>query len=95
MNNLKLRALDESELDSKRPKQEWLQVHLAPDFPVHLRFQANYENGHIDVMSRNLLAFGISSFRLQPEDVTSALLDDLGRVLLSRADELPSALLPL
>lgn len=95
LNNLKLRALDESELDSKRPKQEWLQVHLAPDFPVHLRFQANYENGHIDVMSRNLLAFGISSFRLQPEDVTSALLDDLGRVLLSRADELPSALLPL
>ncbi|TAJ79479.1 MAG: hypothetical protein EPO42_06050 [Gallionellaceae bacterium] len=95
LNNLKLRPIDESELDGKRPKQEWLQVRLAPDFPVHLRFLANYDKGHIDVLSRNLLAFGISSFRLQAEDVTSALLDDLGRVLLSRADKLPAALLPL
>lgn len=95
LNNLKLKALDESELDSKRPKQEWLQVRLAPEFPVHLRFQANYDKGHIDVMSRNLLAFGISAYKLQPEEVTSAMLDDLGRVLLSRADKLPSALLPL
>lgn len=95
LSSLKLKALDESELDSKRPKQEWLQVRLAPEFPVHLRFQANYDKGHIDVMSRNLLAFGISAFKLQPEDVTSALLDDLGRILLSRADKLPSALIPL
>ncbi len=95
LNSLKLKALDESELDSKRPKQEWLQVRLAPEFPVHLRFQANYDKGHIDVMSRNLLAFGINAFKLQPEDVTSALLDDLGRILLSRADKLPSALIPL
>jgi hypothetical protein len=95
LNNLKLRALDEAELDSKRPKQEWLQVRLAPEFPVHLRFLANYDKGHIDVLSRNLLAFGIKSFRLQAEDVTSALLDDLGRVLLSRSDTLPSALQPL
>lgn len=95
LSSLKLKALDESELDSKRPKQEWLQVRLAPEFPVHLRFQANYDKGHIDVMSRNLLAFGISAFKLQPEDVTSALLDDLGRILLSRVDTLPSALIPL
>lgn len=95
LNNLKLRAIDESELDSKRPKQEWLQVRLAQDFPVHLRFLANYDKGHIDILSRNLLAFGIKSFRLQPEDVTSAMLDDLGRVLLSRADTLPPSLQPL
>ncbi len=95
LNNLKLRPIDESELDSKRPKQEWLQVRLAPELPVHIRFLANYDKGHIDVLSRNLLAFGISSFRLQTEDVTSALLDDLGRVLLSRADTLPDALRPL
>jgi len=95
LNSLKLKILDEAELDSKRPKQEWLQVHLAPQLPVHLRFLANYEKGHIDILSRNLLSFGISSFRLQPEDVNSAMLDDLGRVLLSRADKLPAALKPL
>lgn len=95
LGSLNLKVMDEAELDSKRPKQEWLQVRLAPDFPVHLRFLANYDKGHIDVLSRNLLAFGISSFRLQPEDVTSAMLDDLGRVLLSRADKLPAALQPL
>jgi hypothetical protein len=95
LNNLKLQAIDEAELDSKRPKQEWLQVRLAPEFPVHLRFLANYDKGHIDVLSRNLLAFGIKSFRLQAEDVTSAMLDDLGRVLLSRTDSLPPSLQPL
>ena len=95
LNNLKLRAIDESELDSKRPKQEWLQVRLAAELPVQLRFLANYDKGHIDVLSRNLLAFGISSFRLQAEEVTSALLDDLGRVLLSRSEQLPAALKPL
>lgn len=95
LNNLKLQPLDEAELDSKRPKQEWLQVRLSPEFPVHLRFLANYDKGHIDVLSRNLLAFGIKSFRLQADDVTSAMLDDLGRVLLSRSDTLPAALQPL
>jgi len=95
LNSLKLKVLDEAELDGKRPKQEWLQVHLAPQLPVHLRFLANYDKGHIDILSRNLLSFGISSFRLQPEDVSSAMLDDLGRVLLSRADKLPAALMPL
>lgn len=95
LGSLKLHPIDESELDSKRPKQEWLQVRLAPELPVHLRFLANYDKGHIDVLSRNLLAFGISSFRLQAEDVTSALLDDMGRILLSRSDTLPAALRPL
>lgn len=95
LNTLKLKALDESELDSKRPKQEWLQVRLAPEFPVHIKFQANYDRGHIEIISRNLLSFGISSFKLKPEDVTPALLDDLGRVLLGRTDKLPPALLNL
>ncbi len=93
LNNLKLKVIDDSELDSNRPKQEWLQVHLAPELPVHLRFQANYDKGQIDVLSRNLLAFGIKSFSLQPEYVNSELLDDIGRVLLSRSDELPAALI--
>jgi hypothetical protein len=95
LGNLKLRPLDEEELDSKRPKQEWLQVRLAPELPVHMRFLANYDKGHIDVLSRNLLTFGISSFRLQAEDITSAMLDDLGRLLLSRTDKLPAAFQPL
>ncbi len=95
LSSLNLKVIDDTELDGKRPKQEWLQVHLSPDLPVYLRFQANYDRGHIDILSRNLLAFGISSFRLKIEDVTSALLDDIGRVLLSRTDKLPDALVPI
>lgn len=95
LGSLNLKVIDDTELDGKRPKQEWLQVHLSPDLPVYLRFQANYDKGHIDVLSRNLIAFGISSFRLKVEDITSTLLDDIGRVLLSRTDKLPDALVPI
>ena len=41
LENLRLGILDKAELDGKRPKQEWLQVHLSPDLPVYLKFQAN------------------------------------------------------
>jgi hypothetical protein len=92
LGNLKLKVLDDTELDSQRPKQEWLQVHLSPDLPVQVRFLANYDKGHIDILSRNLIAFGISSFRLLPEDVSSNVLDDIARVLLGRSDMLPAAL---
>ena len=95
LENLRLIPLDKSELDGKRPKQEWLQVHLSQDLPVHLRFQANYEKGHIDVLSLNLLSFGIMTFKLNEEDVRAPLLDEIGRVLLSRGDELPKALQPV
>lgn len=93
--SLKLRVVDESELDSKRPKQEWLQVRLAPDFPVYLRFIANYDKGHIDILSRNLLEFGISSFRIEAEEINTPLLEDLGRVLLGQTEKLPPHLRPL
>jgi len=94
LENLRLGVLDKAELDGKRPKQEWLQVHLSQDLPVFLRFQANYDQGHIDVVSLNLISFGISSFRLNEEDVRAPLLDEIGRVLLSRTDKLPSELKP-
>lgn len=95
LGSLKLRVIDETELDSKRPKQEWLKVRLAADFPVYLRFIANYDKGHIDILSRNLLEFGISSFRITPEEINTLLLEDLGRVLLGRTDKLPPPLQPL
>jgi hypothetical protein len=94
LENLRLGILDKAELDGKRPKQEWLQVHLSPDLPVFLKFQANYEQGYIDVLSLNLLSFGISSFRLNEDDVRAPLLDDLGRVLLGRTDKLPDEFKP-
>jgi hypothetical protein len=94
ISNLNLKVIDESEFDEKRLKQEWLQVHLSSDLPVYLRLQGNYEKGHIDVLSRNLIAFGISSFQLKAEDVDSILLDDIGRILLGRSDKIPDALLP-
>lgn len=95
ISSLNLGIIDESELDGKRPKQEWLQVHLSSDLPVYLRFQANYDKGYIDVLSRNLIAFGISSFRLKAEDINSTILDDIGRVLLGRSDKLPDALISI
>ena len=95
LENLRLAPLDKSQLDGKRPKQEWLQVQLSQDLPVHIRFQANYEKGEIDVLTLNLLSFGIMTFRLNEEDVRAPLLDEIGRVLLSRSDELPKALQPV
>jgi serine/threonine protein kinase len=87
-----LRPLDDLEEIRKRPKQEWLEARLAPDFPVQIRFQGNYDKGCIDVTGRNIGAFGATAFQLKPEDVTPKLLDDLGLFLLGRTGKLPAAL---
>ena len=93
LHSLRLRVLDELDLDIKKTKQEWLQVRLAPDFPVQIKFQGNYDEYYIDVLSRNIETFGIAVFRLKPEAVTPGMLDDLGSFLIGRKDRLPTALL--
>lgn len=90
LHTLNLRALDESVFDS-RTEQELVEVQLAPDFPVQIRFQGNYKEQCIDVLSRNLEGFYISAFILEKDQVNQALLDGLGRFLLSRIDVLPEA----
>ncbi len=45
--------------------------------------------GLAEINGRNFDNFGMSNFRLKPEDVSSELLDDLGRFLIGRANELP------
>ena len=67
-------------------------MHLAPDFPVQLQFRGSYGEDCIDVHAVNLEAFGDINFKLKVEDVTSALLDDLGLFLLGSTDKLPEAL---
>ncbi len=92
LHHLRLRVIDDLETANKKPKQEWLEAQLAPDFPMQVRFQGNYNESNIDVMCRNLEAFGIAAYKLAPDDVTPAFLDDFGLFLLGRSDKLPAQL---
>jgi len=89
---LRLNALDDLHEISKRPSQEWLEARLAPEFPVQINFTGNYGQGRIDVAALNLESLGHASFRLWPEDVSPAMLDELGLFLLGRSNKLPAAL---
>lgn len=87
-----LRSLGDLDELSRNKQQETIQVHLAPDFFVRIRFQGNYDGDRIDVRCNNLEGFGAVAFKLAPESVTSNLLDETGRFLIGRSDNLPAAL---
>lgn len=86
---LRLRVIDDMETVDKKPKQEWLEAKLAADFPVQIRFQGNYSESNIRVICLNLGAFGVATYKLEPDDVTPEFLDNLGLFLLGRSDNLP------
>lgn len=92
LQKIKVRALTDLELGGKRPRQEWMEVMLAQDFPVQLKFKGNYEADRIDVHALNLEALGTAAFTLELADVTQALMDGLGLFLLARTEQLPEAL---
>ena len=92
LNVLKLRVIDDNEAVNKKPKQEWLEARLAADFPVQMKFQGNYNESNIDVMCLNIDAFGVTAYKLLPDDATPGFLDDLGLFLLGRSDKLPAQL---
>jgi hypothetical protein len=88
---LNLRMLDEPGF-AKKPEQEFIKLQLAADFPLQINFKANYKAHRIDITSRNLEGFCVSTFVLDVAAVNQALLDELGRFLLSRTPSLPKAL---
>lgn len=92
LHHLRLRVMEDVEAGSKKPKQEWLETQLAPDFPVQIKFQGNYSETVINVTCRNLGVFGTTAYKLEPDDVTAAFLDNLGLFLLGRSDKLPAQL---
>jgi hypothetical protein len=92
LDKAKLRALDDIEALSKGKPEDWVQVRLAPDFPVQLLFKGNYKEHNIDVQTLNIESFGTGNFTLEVEEVTSALLDEIECFLLERANKLPEAL---
>lgn len=89
LHHLRLREIDVVETANRNPKHEWLETHLAADFPAQIRFQGNYTETSVDVMCRNVGAFGVVAYKLEPDDATPAFLDDLGLFLLGRSDKLP------
>lgn len=95
LTKLKLRSLDNLEELGKGPQEDWVQVHLAPDFPMQIQFKGNYAKGCIDVLALNIEAFGTVAFKLEIADVTQELMDGIGFFLLGRADKLPEALQPV
>lgn len=92
LHHLRLRTLDDLEEIHKRPQQVWLQARLDPALPVQITFQGDYENGRINVLARNLQDFGRATFRLESEDITSALMDELGLFLIGRSVKPPELL---
>lgn len=92
LQKMKLKALDDLDMNIKKPRQEWLEVHLAPDFPLLLKFRGDYDAGRIEVQTMNLEALGFVAFKIELGDVTPGLMDDIGLFLLGRADKLPEAL---
>ncbi len=91
---LKLRALDGLEVNSKQAGQDWLNIRLVPDFSLLLKFKASYSAQTIHVYALNMEGFGASEFRLDPQQVTSELLDEIGLFLLGRSEKLPQQLRP-
>lgn len=92
MHHLRLNVLDDLEELYKKPKQEWLEARLDPTLQVQIIFKGNYENGTIDVMTRNMENLGPAVFKLEPEDITVVLMDELGLYLIGRADKPPRLL---
>ncbi len=92
LQQFKLHILDGPENISKLDHQEWVTLRLSAEIPVQLRFEANHDQYCIDVTTLNLEAFGVSSFRLEANDVTSKSLDQIGNFILGRSNELPSVL---
>lgn len=73
-------------------QQEHIEIRLAPDFPMQIRFRGNYEAGRLDVLARNIEGFGIAAFELDPREASQAVFDGIGRFLMFRSDQLPAAL---
>jgi serine/threonine protein kinase len=92
LHSLRLNVLDDMDELYKKPKHEWLEVRLDPVLPVLIKFQGNYENGTIDVSTRNLEDFGTANCKLEPKDVTPAMLDELGLFLMGGTNQLPALL---
>lgn len=90
LQHLRLNVLDDLAELYKKPKQEWLQAQLDPVLQVQILFKGNYENGKIDVATRNIKELGSSSFKLEPEDINPDFLDELGLFLIERTDKLPA-----
>ncbi len=88
-----LRTVDDLDmLFRNRGREDIFNAYLAPAFVLKMRFHGNYREGKIDLACNNLKGFGLTSFRLQPEDISPALLDDLGRYLIGRSNRLPALL---
>jgi hypothetical protein len=83
---------DLDELVRTKPQREFFEADLAPDFVMRIQFQGNYDTGQIDLLCNNFDSFGLTSFTLQPEDVTPQLLDEMGRYILGRQHDLPEKL---
>lgn len=92
LDNLHLRVQDDQPKSGVKPNREWVQVQLAPDFPMQLKFKGNYDANCIDMHGLNLEAFGSANYKLAAEDVTPALMFDFGHLILGQTDQLPTAL---
>jgi hypothetical protein len=94
LNSFNLRALDDLDmLLRNKSQQETFRARLAPDFFVKIKFQGSYDEGLIVMQCSNLDGFGPATYKLTPEQVSAQLLDDTGRLLIGRSDNLPLPLI--
>ncbi|HEY6094351.1 MAG TPA: serine/threonine-protein kinase [Gallionellaceae bacterium] len=91
LQNLKLKVLNENDLNFRLARHESIQALLNPCLSVLIEFTANYDNNTIDVRSLNFGLFGNERFALAADSVTPVMLDELGLFLLARSNQLPAA----
>lgn len=88
-----LKLLDDPDmLLRNKSQQETFSIRIAPDFFLKLVFKGDYANGMLEINGKNFDEFGVSTFRLKPEQMNGELLDDLGRFLIGRMEKLPEPL---
>ena len=88
--HLHLHVIDDLAELYKKPQTEWLQARLDPILQIQLLFKGNYEEGKIDISTRNIRELGAASFKLEPEDISPDFLETLGLFLIERRDKLPT-----
>ena len=94
LQHLRLNVLDDLYDLYKKPKQEWLEARLDPVLQLQILFKGNYETGKIDIATRNIEELGPAAVKLEPEDISLELLDELGLYLIGRSDKLPAQFRP-
>ncbi len=80
------------EFRNERRYLERARFTVAPEVRVSTRWEADYQTGKLLITTRNLERLGSSRYTLSPEEVSQAMLDEFGRLILGQPHQFPKLL---